>query len=344
MKLKRVAKIVLCLALLFVMGGECLLSPFLVKAGANSNKYTDVLEDLKLDATFNENDYPPIANDTKLKVIQIAESENQELFLYVYQPGNITEHRKASKINMSLQNPLDNTVTEIRKFYDLEWIDNNGVFDKYVVKNFTVSSAPYRYYNIIGIYRPFDSDVDDEYVAIDRVNLKSFPVGLSFIAYRFNNALKYECRKLDVASVEIHASGSIRYSDGWQWSHIFTLPNTDSFYVAFSIKNYDVNYIYDGHISFDELKYYQFHGLLGDDDPVLSDTIHYEDVKISEGDVGQNNGTGGWFGKTYTWDRIQTVEKFIAEATDDANESFSKEEQDALKNSQYRPRCPRSAR
>ena len=49
MKLKRVAKIVLCLALLFVMGGECLLSPFLVKAEANTSKYSNVLDDLKKD-------------------------------------------------------------------------------------------------------------------------------------------------------------------------------------------------------------------------------------------------------------------------------------------------------
>ena len=48
--------------------------------------YTNVMEDLEKDNSFKLEDYPAVEDDYSLQVIQIAESVNGELFVYVYQP------------------------------------------------------------------------------------------------------------------------------------------------------------------------------------------------------------------------------------------------------------------
>ena len=57
-------------------------------------EYSTVLEDLQSDSSFNVESYPLKEKDYSLQVIQIAESENKELFIYAYQPsgeiGNLT--------------------------------------------------------------------------------------------------------------------------------------------------------------------------------------------------------------------------------------------------------------
>ena len=49
--------------------------------------YSDVLTDLQTDENFDVNNYPVNIEDYSLQVIQIAESVNGELFVYVYQPS-----------------------------------------------------------------------------------------------------------------------------------------------------------------------------------------------------------------------------------------------------------------
>ena len=50
--------------------------------------YTNVMEDLEKDNSFKLEDYPAVEDDYSLQVIQIAESVNGELFVYVYQPSD----------------------------------------------------------------------------------------------------------------------------------------------------------------------------------------------------------------------------------------------------------------
>ena len=68
---------------------SCLFSivtPFNVLAESEI-EYTSVLEDLVKDENFNIEEYPVIEENYSLQVIQIAESEDNELFIYVYQPS-----------------------------------------------------------------------------------------------------------------------------------------------------------------------------------------------------------------------------------------------------------------
>lgn len=54
---------------------------------ADNNEYSKVLDDLKKDEGFNIEDYPLVEDNHSLQVIQIAESNDKELFIYVYQPS-----------------------------------------------------------------------------------------------------------------------------------------------------------------------------------------------------------------------------------------------------------------
>ena len=114
--------------------------------------YTNVLEDLTKDESFNVEDYPAIADDYSLQVIQIAESVNGELFVYVYQPSDATKDLTATTIRMS------QSIGENAKWkdYDLTLLNTEGVLDKYRVEGITILSDVVRYYDIAAIHRAFD--------------------------------------------------------------------------------------------------------------------------------------------------------------------------------------------
>ena len=56
--------------------------------------YSSVLDDLKKDGSFDESHYPAVADDYSLKLIQIAESVDGELFLYVCMSISRADKRK----------------------------------------------------------------------------------------------------------------------------------------------------------------------------------------------------------------------------------------------------------
>ena len=69
---------------------------------AEESDYSGVLDDLQKDDSFDESHYPAVADDYSLKIIQIAESVDGELFLYVYQPSGQAKNLIASSINISI--------------------------------------------------------------------------------------------------------------------------------------------------------------------------------------------------------------------------------------------------
>ena len=123
----------------------------------SSISYTHVLEDLTKDKSFQVEDYPAVADDYSLQVIQIAESVNGELFVYVYQPSDAVKDLTAMSIRIS------QSIGENAKWkdYDLTLLNTEGVLDKYRVEGITLLSDVVRYYDIAAIHRAFDSAIDD---------------------------------------------------------------------------------------------------------------------------------------------------------------------------------------
>ena len=290
---------------------------------------SNVIDDLSKDENFDVNAYPHNSTDYSLNVIQIAEGEGGELFIYVYQPSDATKDYEAKYINMSLQDISTRDLTY--NLYSLTLVNSYGVFDKYQVDNFTVSDDSDRFYNIAGIYRPYDSDVDtsSSSEAIDGVNYKSFSVGQSWYTYYYNGELFYEMETMDVVEIDVFATGSLRYSNGF----ILYDNACDSHYIAFSVGNYDVEKIYDADITYKLTKYNYWYNNLG---ATSTNVLGTETVtkKLSEFDTGSNAGNG-LLGKKYTWNRIQDVETFKTEAEADANETFNEVELAGLEQSEF---------
>ena len=331
MKLKRVAKIVLCLALLFVMGGECLLSPFLVKAEANTSKYSNVLDDLKKDKTFSAENYPLDGTRNDLQIIQIAESENRELFIYVYQPGYETKDYQAKYINMALQDMIDPDLEY--KLYSLTLLNSNGQFAKYLVNGLTVSSDQYRYYNIATVYRDFDSDVDIWVSSVDKYNCKGFSVASLWCAYYLNDQIVYEHEQAKVVKITYHSSGTVRYPSGF----ILKTEKCDSHYVGFTVDNFNVDKIYNAKITFQPVLVERFWRPGMDQPTVIEYTESFIERELSaEGDNSLGSYRGeGLFGKTYSWPRISTVSAFKEQLEVYGGDQLSEDELKELEGSEF---------
>ena len=119
------------------------------------------MEDLSRGENFNLDDYPAITDVTddsvySLQVIQVAESSDNELFLYVYQPGNAVRDLEATSVNMSIT--ADDTVNY--HDYELKLLSTDTVFDKYLVIGVTVPKSVVRFYNIAAIRRLYNSEID----------------------------------------------------------------------------------------------------------------------------------------------------------------------------------------
>ena len=336
---KRIGIFILCLALLCIIGGELLLSLFSVKVSAEGVTHSNVIDDLQKDPEFKAEDFPDVPDDYSIQVIQIAEGENGELFVYAYQPSDKTKDYKASYINMSLDNP-QGLVNPTYKLYGLTWLNSNGVFDKYQVNGFKVSTAEKRYYSIASIYRPFDGNVDTNPEAVDGTDHKGYGCGVTFVAQWYNDVLYYDKAKLNVVETEILASGSVRYFDGFKLGQLFEITGemTDSHYVAFKIEDYNVEQIFDADISYSYRSVFHMEDVLKDE--LLTEYGQMTVVKnyfLSKNDINSEGSSagGGLFGKKYKWNRILTSQEFITMAEDYANEPFSDVERAAIQSSQF---------
>ncbi len=121
-------------------------SAFAAEAGSN------VLDDLHTDEEFDESKFPYVANDFSLQIIQIAESTDGELLIYVYQPSGEVTNLHASSINIARE--MTNSVGLGFRNYRLSFCNSSSVFFKYKVEDFEIRKDAVRYYNISNILRP----------------------------------------------------------------------------------------------------------------------------------------------------------------------------------------------
>lgn len=220
MKTKRLTVMILCLALCLVMGGESILSAFSITASAEESeiKYTNCYNDLISDQSFAPENYPKLSKaDEKyysLELITIAESENGELFVYVYQPSGSAVDIHASSIDFSTK---DRTEKQF-KHYTLTYINSYGVFYKYKVNDFVVSSAETRYYEISDILRPWSEDYGDEKPGGDNtISEMPFAVGKQFtFTTNSNGSTSMNMEDIEYIMVTDKYCGYIRWEqDAW---------------------------------------------------------------------------------------------------------------------------------
>ncbi|MGN0817703.1 MAG: hypothetical protein ACI4L9_01925, partial [Candidatus Coproplasma sp.] len=237
---RRLIYIFIIFFIILLSGGQAILPTYAATSG-----YSNVLTDLQRDENFNINDYKSKPNDYSINVIQIAESANGELFLYTYQPCQLTQYLVATDINMSLSESADET-----KLYSLSLLNSSGVFCKYLVNGVTVSSAGVRYYNVTSIYREWNKTIDGE-SGNDNLKLeKYYDVGKCYKAVTVGGNVTYTCKQVDTVEIKNPFVDYLSYGDSSGWDLIFDVVQwTDIHYIAFStdkmidtLKEADVTY------------------------------------------------------------------------------------------------------
>jgi len=269
-------------------------------AFAESSNYSNVLDDLKKDSSFLESNYPSKANDYSLQIIQLAESVNKELFVYVYQP-NGDKAIQASSINIST------TINDSISFYNykLEFLNSKGVFYKYKVKDFAVKSDNVRYYAISSIYRPWTKGVDAETGNSNTITEVNYNVSKQY-CFGTINGNPY-CNVVDIETIVVTDKfvGFVRYPDGFK---LYT-GACDSHFVAFNTDK-PMDKLLEADVYYSSQSYgWAFVPLAGTSEEFGEKKDNYAYLKYT--DKVTHSG-GGLFAGTYSWDRIQTVDDFIA--------------------------------
>lgn len=271
-----------------------ILTPSISFVSAEDIVYTNVLEDLQKDENFNIESYPMIEDDYSLQVIQIAESVNKELFVYVYQPSADSKNLRATTINIS---------TEINenlnyKNYQLTLLNSNDVFYKYRVEDFEVKSENPRYYDISSIYRKFDENLDEGTNNDNTIDEVSFEVSQQWTAYTHENNIFYDCIETEVITVTDKYVGFLRYKTDFYGNA------TDNHFIAFSTDK-DMDRLLEADVYYKIQKYRE--NIVTAFDEIEENYTHltYSDKIL----VSSNNWFVHW---QYEWEKIQTISKFIS--------------------------------
>ena len=268
--------------------------------------YSNVMDDLRKDSSFNAGDYLPKAKDYSLQVITVAESTDKQLLVYVYQPSALTKTLDASSINISVGVKLN------VHNYTLSLLSRDGLFAKYVVNDLTVPDDEKRIYDVVSIYRLFDDNIDDKPTGDNEIDEMVYTVSKRY--YFYTNEVTglpvNSCFDLEtvVINPEDKFVGFVRYKGGFQYS----VTACDSHFVAFStkrkiekLKSVKVGFSYQSYSAvWSPGSYTQNYG-----------DIVTDEVTLTETQKGSYTGSG-WFAPTYNWGRIEKVEYFLANPGD----------------------------
>ena len=274
-----------------------------VYAATSANTvYTNVLDDLTKDNSFKPSNYPEKTDDYSLQIIQLAESSDKDLFVYVYQPSGQNKKLSACSINIST------TINDKISFYNykLQLLNSSGVFFKYKVNNFTVKTEPTRYYVISSIYRPFDETIDSGAEHGNTVTEVNYNVSKQYCFSTINGKPYVNCVDIETIVVTDKFVGFARYNDGFK----LYVGACDSHFVAFNTDK-PIDKLLEADVYYTSQSYsWTVAAFVGEKQEFGEKQDNYAYLKYT--DKVEHNG-GGLFAGTYKWDRIETTEQFIAE-------------------------------
>lgn len=290
--------------LAFVLGISAVITaaqvPVIAKAESTVT-YTNVLEDLQRDSSFSKENYPEKATDYSLQIIQLAESSDKELFVYVYQPSGQLKGLVASSINIST------TINDAVSYhnYKLELLNADGVFFKYKVSDFVVKDDAVRYYAITSVYRKWDKTIDPATGNDNTITEVNYNVSKQYAFGTINGKPYVNCVDIDTIVVTDKFVGFVRYENG------FTLYNSacDSHFVAFNTDK-PIDKLLEADVYYTTQSYnWNWTAFVGEKETFGTKQDNYSYLKYT--DKVEHTGEG-WFAGTYKWDRIQTVDDFIS--------------------------------
>lgn len=280
---------------------------------ASETVYTGVLEDLQKDETFDVAAYPAKTElsdkDKVMDVIQIAESNAGELFLYVYQPqaGKFT----ATEVRIS-QSVDDVAPTD----YKLTLLDRDGALEKYKVEQLQLKSDTVRYYFILQLARPWDKQLDNGNIA------DTVPYGIEklFTVESADDKITYTEEHKDCIELVNKYVGNLRYYNGGIWMEAHY---TSSHYVAFTT-DIPIDTIYEVDLKYNIQEFsnvgdYAYNHWTDENaDSTLmgpyftGDKIPQNVTLTSKEYTTYKNPWDYFLHKTHTWNSIQSKDEFIS--------------------------------
>lgn len=271
---------------------------------AEETVYSNVLEDLQKDENFNIGKYPVIEKNYSLQLMQIAESEDQELFVYVYQPSGQSQDLRATTINISVNEG------EFYTNYKLKYLNSNNVFYKYLVEGFSVAKEEVRYYDITSIFRDWNKDYDKPLEVGGSISEVPFKVAKQWKVETKDNMVKYDCADIDVIEVLDKYVGFVRYDGGYQWDGL-TYSSCDNHFVAFSTDK-PIDCLLEADVYFETrtYDYYYKESMIELTSPSHKYGDVLENYKLLTYDE-EDSYKGNVFHKRYTWNKISSVNNFI---------------------------------
>ncbi len=209
--------------------------------GDAASKYTAVMDDLAKDEYFNADDYPAVANDYSIRIIQIAESSDAELFVYTYQPS-VDERFVLTSIRLSTEKGN----MDSRHDYALVECNHDGPLYKYKVVGLLLVDNPIRYYDITAVFRKWIPDVDDETGNDNTIDYVPYAVGQLWTVVDTEDKTEYMLQYIDVIVVTEKYVDFLRYKEGFR---LFKNNFCDSHYIAFS-PEHDIDTLQQAKVSF----------------------------------------------------------------------------------------------
>ena len=280
-------------------------------AFADTTNYSNVLDDLRIDPNFDVGYYPSNSRDYSISVIQIAESIDGDLLIYVYQPCQRSQVLTANKINMSLSQSVDGT-----KLYDLTLLSSEGVFCKYKVKDLSISDKSIRYYNISSIYRKWVSSIDDPADNDNTVNGVAYKVGQLWSARSTADTVVYDMSEEEVLTVTDQMIGLRRYYTGFTWN---SNASIDAHYIAFNC-DHAIDKLLSATVDFYTQDWKHTTGQSYQYGDKLRHTVNLYDYQMAD------TGASGWFAEERQWHRMNSTSEFVkeVEATGDEKTNLLK--------------------
>ena len=257
------------------------------------SEYSSVLNDLSKDKSFNVLDYPEDNKDYSIKLIQIGESAEGELFIYVYQPS-------AKAFDLTLQTIRFSPDRDGKEFrdYKLSLLNSNDTLFKYRVENYTVKEANTRYYNITAVHRQYVGAIDSGKELYSGIAVK---VAQLWTAVTVGNTVAYSMEEEAVIELTGFTYGTMRLDDGHNFISNYAC---DSHFVAFST-DVDIDTLLEADVAFKhrtiDVGIYN-HPDYGD--------WQSKQVTVTYKEQGTTSGNH-WNNSKRTWDRIMSSSEYI---------------------------------
>lgn len=266
---------------------------------------SDVLADLKQDPNFHTDAYPVVSGDAAINFMHLAESEQGEVLIYVYQPHSEPAKYKASSINISAT--TDESL-DIKNYY-LDLVDYDGVFQKYVVRDLAALSGSKREYEVVSIYRMYDAAVDAK---LDDDNGNSinevvYPVAKKYTFTNTPEGLSTGVSDLQYITVTDKYVGFMRYPAG---SVLFSDLSVDVHFVAFST-DYHMDQLLEADVYYVQQRYDVTGVASNKAFGSREEKYSYLNTKT---DLVYDRGR--WWSTEYSWNTIETPAEFLASTTE----------------------------